>query len=113
MKFRTLDSNWDWKFGAGNSDFASNSLAIAYDIKTQILSWYGDCFFDAGAGIDWKNILGSKNKKEELDNSVKKIIVGNEDVSDISFFDSEITNREYHCTARVKTIYNETIEVKI
>ena len=61
MKFRTLDSNWDWKFGTGNSDFANNSLATAYDIKTQILSWYGDCFFAMQDGIDWKNILGTKD----------------------------------------------------
>lgn len=113
MKFRALDSNWDWQFGKGDSDFATNSIATAYDIKTNILSWYGDCFFAANAGIDWKNILGSKNKKEELDTSVKNIIISNEDVTDISFFESEITNRQYHCTARVKTTYNETIEVKI
>lgn len=113
MKFRTLDSNWDWKFGTGNSDFANNSLATAYDIKTQILSWYGDCFFAMQDGIDWKNILGTKDQKKTLDTAIKQILVTQEDVIEISYFDSEITNRQYHCTARVKTIYNETIEVKI
>ena len=113
MLFRTLDSNWDWKFGRGKSDFAQDALAVAYDLKTKILSWYGDCFFDAAAGVDWENILGSKDKKQQLDISIKNIIVSNDDVDEIVLFDSEITNREYHCRARVKTIYNETIEVKI
>lgn len=113
MLFRTLDSNWDWKFGRGKSDFAQDALAVAYDLKTQILSWYGDCFFAMRDGIDWKNILGTKDQKKTLDNTIRKILINQEDVIELVYFDSEITNREYHCSARVKTIYNETIEVKI
>ena len=113
MKFRTLDSNWDWRFGKGLSDYSDNSIAIAYDIKTKILSWLGDCFFYATAGIDWKNILGSKYQKDTLDSEIKKIIVNEYGVIEMSFFESYIENRKYGCTAKLKTIYNETIEVKI
>ena len=113
MRFRALDSNWDWKFGKGTGSYSGDSQAIAYDIKSKILSWFGDCFFDANAGIDWKNILGSKNQKEKLDNDIKKIISLEDGVVDITFFDSEINNRVYSFTARIKTEFNETIEVKI
>lgn len=113
MDFRTLDENWDWNFGRGRNDYASQSLAIAYSIKTKILSWYRDCFFDVEAGIDWKNILGSKVSKGDADAAIKKIIVTEDGVDGLVYFDSEVTNRIYSCTARIKTIYGDTIEVRI
>lgn len=113
MKFRSLDGNWDWEFGKGKTSYSPDSIAIAYDVKSKILSWYGDCFFAMNEGIDWKNILGTKNQKETLDASIKQIIVDSDGVVELSFFESIIENRQYHCTAKFKTIYNETLEVKI
>lgn len=113
MRFRALDSNWDWKFGKGIGSYSGDTQAIAYDVKSKILSWVGDCFFNEAAGIDWKNILGSKDQKSQLDDAIKKIIVEEYGVIELSFFESEISDRTYHCTVRFKTIYNETIEVKI
>lgn len=113
MKFRALDGNWDWKLGKGTGSYSGDSQAIAYDVKSKILSWVGDCFFDVQAGIDWKNILGSKDQKSQLDDAIKKIIVEEYGIIELSFFESEISDRTYHCTVRFKTIYNETIEVKI
>lgn len=113
MRFRALDSNWDWKFGKGIGSYSGDVQAIAYDVKSKILSWVGDCFFAMEDGIDWKNILGTKDGKEQLDTSIKQIIKDEENITDITFFESTISGRVYHCTVRFKTIYNETIEVKI
>ncbi|MBQ0113351.1 MAG: hypothetical protein KBT03_09500 [Bacteroidales bacterium] len=113
MKFRTLDGNWDWNFGLGLGNYADNSIAVSYDLKSKILSWYGDCFFDTTAGIDWKNYLGSKNKKEQIDKAIKQIVISEPDVAELVYFDSTIENRTYLCDIKVKTIYGETIEVKI
>lgn len=113
MRFRILDENHDWLFGKGRNDYATGSLAVAYSLKTKILSWYRDCFFDMQAGIDWKNILGSKTSKAEADGAVRKIITTETDVQELTFFESEITNRIYHCTAKIKTVYGDTIEVRI
>lgn len=113
MKFRVLDSDWDWSYGRGRNDYTADSLAIAYDIKSKILSWYGDCFFAMEEGIDWKNILGSKVSKEDADAAIKKIIVTEEGVTDLLFFESSIEQRKYHCTARYKDIYGQTLEVRI
>lgn len=113
MIFRVLDSNWDWNYGRGIQDYASESLAIAYSIKTKILSWYGDCFFAMEDGVDWKNILGSKDSKEDANAAIKKIIATEEGVAELLFFDSSLEQRTYHCTARYKDIYGETIEVRI
>jgi hypothetical protein len=113
MRVRALDSNWDFKFGRSRQDYASESLATAYDVKQKILCWYNDCFFDMQSGIDYKNLLGNKNSKTELDNSIKKILIVQPDIVEITYFESSITNRVYHLTVRFKTVYGETIEVKI
>lgn len=113
MKVRTLDSNWDWNFGRGLQDYAQESLSSAYDVKQKSLSWYNDCFFDMLSGIDYKNILGAKGGKEALDQSLKKIITVQPDIIELVFFESSITNRKYMATIRFRTVYNETIEVKI
>lgn len=113
MRFRSLDTNWDWNFGTGSNAYVSGSFATAYNLKTKILSWFGDCFFNAEAGIDWKNLLGTKVQKKEIDDKILNVFMEDEDVTDIVFFESAIERRKYNCTARVKTIYGDTIEVKI
>lgn len=113
MLFRTLDENWDWQFGRGRNDYASDSLYVAFDLKTKILSWINDCFFSMSSGINWKKYLGGKIQKSEIDSAVKDQIIFTEQVAEIVYFESSVANRTYTCTARVKTIYGDTIEVKI
>lgn len=112
-RFRTLDSDWDFNFGKGKQDYASDSLAVSYRLKTKLLSWNRDCFFDAEAGIDWKNILGNKNVKSTADYAVRNVLATDEGVDEVEYFESSMSGRVYTCTARVKTIYGETIEVTL
>lgn len=113
MKVRALDSNWDFKFGKSRQDYADESLGVAYDIKQKILCWYNDCFFDMNTGIDYKNLLGAKGTKVQIDNSVKKIIITQPEVVEMTYFESSVNDRKYTATIRFKTVYGETIEVKI
>ena len=75
MRFRVLDENWDWSFGRGQNDYASNSLAVSYDLKTKILSWLNDCFFDMDSGLNWQKFLGGKFQKAEIDSAIKNTII--------------------------------------
>lgn len=113
MKTRVVDGNWDWVFGKSLQDYADNALGVAYTVKMKILSWYRDCFFAMDDGIDWKNILGAKKTKEQADDAIKDIIQNEEEVIEITYFESEVTDRVYNATIRFKTIYGETIEVRI
>jgi hypothetical protein len=61
MIVRALDLNHDWTFGKGKNNYLVNNSAVAQLIQTNLLSYTGDCFFDLEAGIDWLNIIGSKN----------------------------------------------------
>lgn len=113
MKTRTVDNNWDFNFGRGLQDYADESLGVAYTVKMKILSWYKDCFFAMEDGVDWKNILGSKTSKEQADAAIKQIIQSEPEITDLTFFESSVTDRVYTANIRFKTIYGETIEVKI
>lgn len=113
MRVRALDNNWDFNFGRSRQDYASESLATAYDVKQKILCWFNDCFFDMQSGIDYKNLLGRKGGKQTIDNAIKKILAIQPDIIEITYFDSSVTDRRYSLTARFKTVYGETIEVKV
>lgn len=53
MRVRRLDSNHDWTFGSGYSNYAQNSEAVAQMVKTRIWSFKGDWFLDLEHGIPW------------------------------------------------------------
>ncbi len=61
MIVRSIDADNDWNFGKGKNDYVRNNAAIMQNIKTRLQSFLGDCFFDIPAGVDWLNLLGSKN----------------------------------------------------
>jgi len=61
MIVRSLDANGDWNFGKGKSDYLRANDAVGQNIATRLRSFLGDCFFDLDAGLDWWNLLGSKN----------------------------------------------------
>lgn len=107
MLFRDLDANGDWRFGAGLSNLASQNDAIALNIRTRVLSWMGDCFFDMKAGIDWVNRLGSKNQATLLDLDLRRIILETEGVTGLVQFDIVYQNRIFTANYTVNTIYGQ------
>lgn len=66
MRVRQLDDNGDWTFGSGKNNYLVNNAAVAQNIATRLRSFLGDAFFDLSAGIDWFNLLGSKNERALL-----------------------------------------------
>ena len=97
MIFRNLDENNDWTFGKGKSDYLTKNDAIGLDIKTRILSWINDCFFDLTAGIDWFSRMGSKNQTNLLELDIRNILTQTDGVTGITNFDVNFnfSNREF------------------
>ena len=60
-RVRALDAQGDWTFGKGGNNYKTGILAVAQNIKTRVSSFLGDCFFATNQGIDWFNLLGSKD----------------------------------------------------
>ena len=115
MRFRNLDSNGDWTFGQGLSNYVAGNTAIGLNIATRIKSWMGDCFFAMNAGVDWKTRLGSKNQQSLLEGDLKRIILSSYGVTGINSFSvsySAIT-RHFSVDYDVSTIFTKSYQQSV
>lgn len=108
MIIRNLDQNGDWSFGQGLSNYIAANPAIGLNIKTRLLSWVGDCFFDTLAGVDWTNRLSLKNQKRILDAELRRIILQSYGVTGIVSFSSSLTDRSFTASYEVNTIFSQS-----
>ncbi len=64
MTVRALENiTNDWTFGTGTNAYKQKNLAVAQAIQCALNSFLGDCFFDVNAGVNWFNLLGTKNQE--------------------------------------------------
>lgn len=56
----------DWTFGQGRQNFLITDRAIAENIRTRLQCFLADCSWSMGFGIDWWNLLGSRNPTAEV-----------------------------------------------
>lgn len=82
MRFRTVGATGAWAFGAGQNNYSTKNAAVALDVQTRVLSFLGDCFFDLGAGINWINLLQSKNVTA-IQLAVSAVILNTQNVTGI------------------------------
>lgn len=108
MRFRNLTDN-DWNFGKGRNDYLNQKDATKANIKTRVLSWQQDCFFDLGAGVDWVNGLGKKGQRDLLEQQIRNVILQTQDVTGINSFTSTLQNRQLSVQYEVSTTFG-TIE---
>lgn len=109
MIVRAIDSNNDWTFGKGRNNYVSNNDAIAQNIKTRLQSFLGDCFFALDQGVDWFNLLGSKNQPA-LELAVRAVLLNTDGVTGIvdASVDLDPGTREIVMKYTVNTIYTKT-----
>jgi hypothetical protein len=62
MIFRSLDSNNDWRFGAGKASYATRGEAIRFSIETLLRTFQQECFFDIDRGLPWFDLINLRNK---------------------------------------------------
>ncbi len=79
MIVRALDAEHEWTFGRGKNNYLTGNPAIGQMIRTRLLSFLGDCFFDLEAGIDWWERLGGKSQPA-LNFDIKSVIINTEGV---------------------------------
>ena len=104
MLIRRNDENGDFCYGKGKSDYLKNEDALKQNLKTRILSWKNDCFFDLQAGVDWNNYLDI-GTKFFLDQNGKQVILQTPDVIKINSYESVLSDRDLTITANIYTIY--------
>lgn len=75
MLFRSLDTTNDWNFGQGTESYVSGEQAIGLNIKTRLLSFLGNCFFDILAGLNWFVFLGTPGQQQQTLLSIQSVIL--------------------------------------
>lgn len=56
----------DWTFGQGRQNYLTADRAIAENIRTRLQCFLADCFWAMDFGVDWWNLLGSRNPTAEV-----------------------------------------------
>ena len=115
MIFRALDSNLDWTFGQGKTNYLQTNLAISANIATRLRSFLNNCFFDMNAGIDWITFLGTPGTQEELGLRIKALILlsyGVINCTDVSV-DLNRGSRQATITYTINTIYSSNYQQNI
>ena len=89
MNYRRLDSNWDYVFGQGKSDFISGVDAVGQAIATRLKLFLSEWWSDLGDGLPlWQSILGvmginNPKKKQMVDRLIAQRILGTPNVVNI------------------------------
>ena len=114
MKSRNIDENGDWTFGKGRGNYAQGTAALMLNVRTRLLSFRNNCFFDMDAGIDWWNMLGGRDRRR-IAASAQKTILESYGVAGISSLVPSISGRRLGITAVVRfmdgTEMTDTVEV--
>lgn len=112
MIIRGLDNNQDWIFGTGKASYRRDLLALSQNVKTRLLEWKGDCFFDNEAGVDWKNRLDKRQQLGSLRDEVRTVILKTDGVTEVTNldFDFDSSNRDLTLNYSIKTIYSTEVE---
>ena len=109
MIIRAIDSNGDWTFGKGLSSYKKDLAGLSQNIKTRLLEWKGDCFFDNAAGVDWKTRLGKSSQLKPLIEEVRTVILKTDGVLQVINLDANLnSNRKLTISYSVKTVFGET-----
>jgi len=114
LKFRGLDSNGDWMLGQGLGSYAKESAALALNIQTRILSWYGNCFFAMQDGIDWRNRL-DKGQESNLVAELNNLIIQTDGVIGINSLKTSISSstRAISIQYDVQTVYTRSYRATV
>jgi|GEM_PF-755017 len=110
MKVSALDSNKDWRFGNGLSDYISNSEAIRQNVETRIKSFANDWFLDTDANIDWITYLGQKNNRGLILSEIERVVLATDGVMQILEISvDEVVSRYAIIRLRFLTIFDDEI----
>jgi hypothetical protein len=110
MLIRNLDVNHDWMFGKGLTNYLYDEMALELNIKTRLLEWLNDCFFNLVAGVDYINLL-DKGQQDNLTLSIKSVIIKSEGVARLNELNASLNSaRNLSLTFSIDTIYGSNFQ---
>lgn len=117
MKYRRLDENGDYTFGAGSANYLTDREACAQAVKTRLLLFLAEWWEDLNDGLPlWQKIFGHSDIKS-AEQLLRDRITGTEHVREITAFKSYWNGetRQYTFFYTIDTDYGEIqiAEVKL
>lgn len=114
MIIRATTATNDWTYGKGLQDYFFNEAAIEANIKTKLLEWIGDCYWNLQAGVDWKNRL-DVGQQASLAVEIKQMILQCYGVVSILKFTANFSSatRFDSITTTLQTIYSPSATLTV
>jgi hypothetical protein len=111
MRYRKLDSNYDYVLGQGPNEFLVNSpQCVAQAVLTALLLHQGEWFLDLTAGVPWETQVLGFNTQSLYDRVIKTAILNVQGVQSIVTYSSSLNpaTRLLTINASILTIYGIT-----
>jgi hypothetical protein len=91
MIFRALDANGDFAFGRGKQSYFYRQDALYADIRTALLLFLRDAFWDVNSGVDWWTLCSGKQPQAELDLlfQTRKVLLSRKGVVQVNWVQSQ------------------------
>lgn len=110
-----LDDDGDWRFGKGRASYLRRSNAIRQNVATRLRSFLDDWFLDIQAGNPWIDLMGSKNTRDQILQTVERTVISTLGVREILSLEllSIDANRGAKIQLRITDIFDEQISMGV
>lgn len=109
MKYRRLDADGDYTFGAGQANYLIDQEACAQAVKTRLLLFLAEWWEELTDGLPlWQKILGWRDITT-AEQAIKERILNTQHVRKITFYQSfwDGESRQYIFNCALDTDYGE------
>ena len=114
MSVRKITSDNDFTFGAGLSNYVSESDEIKQNVKTRVQMWKENCFFALLDGVDYNRYLtGLESTSKLLEADIRRVIVQTFGVAELQLLEIKNDDRELQISYKITDIYSQTWEQTI
>lgn len=115
MRVSGLDENNDWRFGRGKAAYITRAEAIRQNVATRIKSFATDFFLDTDACIDWIDLLGRRDTRDEIERAIERTVLATDGVTTITQLDVSVKTSTRNATIMLSfgTIFDESITEEI
>ena len=115
MRVSGLDKDGDWRFGRGLAVYISRGDAVRQNVVTRLKSFRSDFFLDIDANIDWIDLLGRRETKDEIMRAIERVTLATEGVTTITKLDIEVKTSTRNATIMLAfgTIFDDEFNEEI